>query len=240
MVVWSKMHKKISGHNFKDGLSINFDPMKILDSNIAAEVAKKLLEIQAIRLQPTKPFTWASGWKSPIYCDNRLSLSFPEVRNLIKVNLVKSVQHFFPTVEAIAGVATAGIPQGALMADELGLPFVYVRSKPKGHGMENMIEGKVTPGQKVVVVEDLVSTGGSSLKAAQDLKNAGVEVLGLVAIFSYGFDIADKNFEEAGISLVCLSHYDALLPQAVANQYIDESTLKSLAEWRENPSVWMQ
>nr|MCU0401903.1 orotate phosphoribosyltransferase [Algoriphagus sp.] len=198
------------------------------------------LEIQAIRLQPTKPFTWASGWKSPIYCDNRLSLSFPEVRNLIKANLVKSVQHFFPTVEAIAGVATAGIPQGALISDELNLPFVYVRSKPKGHGMENMIEGKVTPGQKVVVVEDLVSTGGSSLKAAQDLRNAGFEVLGMVAIFSYGFDVADKNFEDAGVSLVCLSHYDALLPQAVENQYVDESTLKSLEEWRKNPSVWMQ
>ena len=153
--------------------------MKILDPSIAAEVANKLLEIQAIRLQPTKPFTWASGWKSPIYCDNRLSLSFPEVRNLIKANLVKSVQHFFPEVEAIAGVATAGIPQGALISDELNLPFIYVRSKPKGHGMENMIEGKVTPGQKIVVVEDLVSTGGSSLKAAQDLRNAGFEVLGI-------------------------------------------------------------
>jgi orotate phosphoribosyltransferase len=234
------MHKKISGHNFKEGLKFNFDPMKILDSTVAAEVAQKLLEIQAIRLQPTKPFTWASGWKSPIYCDNRLSLSFPEVRNLIKSNLVKSVQHFFPTVEAIAGVATAGIPQGALMADELNLPFVYVRSKPKGHGMENMIEGKVTPGQKVVVVEDLVSTGGSSLKAAQDLRAAGFEVLGMVAIFSYGFDVADKNFEEAGVNLVCLSHYDALLPQAVDKQYIDESTLKSLEEWRKNPSIWMQ
>lgn len=214
--------------------------MEILDSRTAAAVAQQLLEIQAIRLQPEKPFTWASGWKSPIYCDNRLSLSFPEVRNLIKENLVKAVNHFFPGVEAIAGVATAGIPQGALIANELHLPFVYVRSKPKGHGMENMIEGKVTPGQKVVVVEDLVSTGGSSLKAAQDLKNAGFEVLGMVAIFSYGFDVADKNFAEAGVKLVCLSHYDALLPQAVESKYIDESTLKSLSEWRKNPGEWMQ
>jgi orotate phosphoribosyltransferase len=214
--------------------------MKILDPSIATQVAQQLLEIQAIRLQPGKPFTWASGWKSPIYCDNRLSLSFPEVRNLIKFNLIKSVSHFFPSVEAIAGVATAGIPQGALIANDLDLPFVYVRSKPKGHGMENMIEGKITPGQKVVVVEDLVSTGGSSLKAAQDLKNAGFEVLGMVAIFSYGFDVAEKNFAEAGVELVCLSHYEALLPQALKEKYIDESTLQSLGEWRKNPSTWMQ
>lgn len=214
--------------------------MEILNASIAAEVAKKLLEIEAIRLQPDKPFTWASGWKSPIYCDNRLSLSFPEVRNLIKDNLVKSVQHFFPQVEAIAGVATAGIPQGALIANELSLPFLYVRSKPKGHGMENMIEGKVTPGQKVVVVEDLVSTGGSSLKAAEDLKKAGFEVMGMVAIFSYGFDVAAKNFEEAGIKLICLSHYDALLPEAVKTNYITPEALNSLGEWRKSPSTWMQ
>ncbi|MBA4299014.1 orotate phosphoribosyltransferase [Algoriphagus alkaliphilus] len=214
--------------------------MEILDQSIAADVADKLLEIQAIRLQPEKPFTWASGWKSPIYCDNRLSLSFPEVRNLIRDHLVKCVSHFFQEVEAIAGVATAGIPQGALIANELGLPFIYVRSKPKGHGMENMIEGKVTPGQKVVVVEDLVSTGGSSLKAAEDLKNAGFEVLGMVAIFSYGFDVAAKNFADAGIKLVCLSHYDALLPMAVKMKYITPETLESLEEWRKDPGGWGQ
>ncbi len=214
--------------------------MEILDQSIAAEVADKLLEIQAIRLQPDKPFTWASGWKSPIYCDNRLSLSFPEVRNMIKNNLVDSITHFFQNVEAIAGVATAGIPQGALIANELGLPFIYVRSKPKGHGMENMIEGKVTPGQKVVVVEDLVSTGGSSLKAAEDLKNAGFEVLGMVAIFSYGFEVAAQNFSKAGIKLVCLSHYDALLPIAVKRNYITSEMLESLAEWRKNPEIWKQ
>jgi orotate phosphoribosyltransferase len=214
--------------------------MQLFTPTIAADVAKKLLEIQAIRLQPEKPFTWASGWKSPIYCDNRLSLSFPEVRTMIKHNLTLAVQHFFPSVEAIAGVATAGIPQGALLANDLNLPFLYVRSKPKGHGMENTIEGKVVANQKIVVVEDLISTGGSSLKAVEDLRNAGFEVLGMVAIFSYGFEVADKNFSDAGVPLVCLSNYDALLPQAVEENYIDESTLNSLSDWRKNPSGWMQ
>jgi orotate phosphoribosyltransferase len=214
--------------------------MELFTTTIAAEVAKKLLEIQAIRLQPEKPFTWASGWKSPIYCDNRLSLSFPEVRTMIKQSLTQAVQHFFPSAEAIAGVATAGIPQGALLANDLDLPFLYVRSKPKGHGMENTIEGKVVANQKVVVVEDLISTGGSSLKAVEDLRHAGFEVLGMVAIFSYGFEVADKNFSDAGVPLVCLSNYDALLPQAVNENYIDQSTLASLAQWRKNPSGWMQ
>jgi len=217
-----------------------FWTMKLFDPTIASEVAAKLLEIQAIRLQPEKPFTWASGWKSPIYCDNRLSLSFPEVRNFIKDNLTQAIRQHFPNVEAIAGVATAGIPQGALLADLLGIPFIYVRSKAKGHGMENMIEGKVTPGQKVVVVEDLISTGGSSLKAVADLKEAGFEVLGMVAIFTYGFELAEKNFKQAGIPLVCLSDYAAMLPQAVADGYIDNSTLASLKEWRQNPSLWKQ
>lgn len=212
--------------------------MDILDENIAAEVADKLLEIQAIRLDPNRPYTWASGWKSPIYCDNRLSLSFPKVRTMIKENLIKSIQHYFPEVEAIAGVATAGIPQGALLANDLDLPFIYVRSKPKGHGMENMIEGKIVPGQKVVVVEDLVSTGGSSLKATQDLKDAGFDVLGMVAIFSYGFDIATKNFLDAGIKLVCLSHYEAMLPRAIHRNYIQDDMLKSLAAWRIDPANW--
>ncbi|MBS9522852.1 orotate phosphoribosyltransferase [Litoribacter ruber] len=212
--------------------------MELFNKNIAEEVAKNLLEIKAIRLNPESPFTWASGWKSPIYCDNRLSLSFPEVRNHIKHALVGAINENFPGVESIAGVATAGIPQGALIADEMDLPFLYVRSKPKGHGMENMIEGKVTPGQKVVVVEDLVSTGGSSLKAVQDLKNAGFEVMGMVAIFTYGFDIARKNFEDAGIKLICLSDYSAMLPQAVALDYASDQDLKSLEEWREKPEIW--
>lgn len=212
--------------------------MEILDHQIAAEVAKKLLEIKAIRLQPEQPFTWASGWKSPIYCDNRLSLSYPKVRNLIKEQLTRGVRHFFPEVEAIAGVATAGIPQGALLADALELPFIYVRSKAKGHGMENMIEGQIVPRQKVVVVEDLISTGGSSLKAVQDLRNADFEVLGMVAIFSYGFDIAAQNFADAQVKLVCLSNYEALLPLAVRQNYIDDKSLESLGEWRKDPSIW--
>jgi orotate phosphoribosyltransferase len=212
--------------------------MKVFDQNIASEVAVKLLEIQAIRLQPEKPFTWASGWKSPIYCDNRLSLSFPEIRTFIKDSLVAAIKMYFNSTEAIAGVATAGIPQGALLADELQLPFLYVRSKPKGHGMENMIEGKITPGQKVVVVEDLVSTGGSSLKAISDLKEAGFEVLGMVSIFTYGFEIAKKNFEEAGVPLLCLSDYAAMLPKAVEKGYISGSVLSSLEEWRKDPSTW--
>lgn len=212
--------------------------MKIFDPKIASAVAQRLLEIEAIRLQPTKPFTWASGWKSPIYCDNRLSLSYPAVRSFIKHYLQDAIQKNFTSIEAVAGVATAGIPQGALLADAMNLPFLYVRSSPKGHGMENMIEGKVTPGQKVVVVEDLVSTGGSSLKAVSDLKAAGFEVLGMVAIFTYGFDVAAENFEKAGVKLICLSDYSSMLPQAIANNYIDQDTLASLEEWRKNPGAW--
>ncbi len=215
-----------------------FWSMNIADKNIASDVANKLLKIKAIRLQPENPFTWASGWKSPIYCDNRLSLSYPEVRTYIKACLHQAVLDNFPTTEAIAGVATAGIPQGALLADVMNLPFLYVRSKPKGHGMENTIEGAVTKGQKVVVVEDLVSTGGSSLKAVEDLKNAGFEVLGMIAIFTYGFDIARDNFEKAGVKLVCLSDYSAMLPQALKDDYIDDETLASLVEWRKDPGSW--
>jgi orotate phosphoribosyltransferase len=159
--------------------------MELLDTMTAGLVARQLLEIKAIKLQPNEPFTWASGWKSPIYCDNRLALSYPKVRSMIKGKLVEVARNKFEGIEAIAGVATAGIPQGALLADALDLPFLYVRSKAKGHGMENMIEGKVTEGQKVLVVEDLVSTGGSSLKAVQDLRNAGFNVVGMVAIFTY-------------------------------------------------------
>lgn len=212
--------------------------MELLNKKTASEIATKLLEIEAIRLQPSKPFTWASGWKSPIYCDNRLSLSYPDVRTFIKLCLSQAVKEHFPTAESIAGVATAGIPQGALLADELNLPFIYVRSKPKGHGMENMIEGKVIPGQQVVVVEDLISTGGSSLKAVADLKAAGFEVLGMVAIFTYGFEIAKQNFEDADVKLICLSDYSAMLPQALANDYIDDDTLASLVEWRKDPASW--
>lgn len=212
--------------------------MKIFDPKIASAVAQSLLQIEAIRLQPHKPFTWASGWKSPIYCDNRLSLSYPSVRSVIKQSLQHAIEDNFPSIEAVAGVATAGIPQGALLADAMNLPFLYVRSSPKGHGMENMIEGKVTPGQKVVVVEDLVSTGGSSLKAVSDLQAAGFEVLGMIAIFTYGFDIANENFKKAGVELICLSDYASMLPHAIEKNYIDPNTLASLEAWRKNPGDW--
>ncbi|MBD8487709.1 orotate phosphoribosyltransferase [Echinicola sp. CAU 1574] len=214
--------------------------MELYSKDTAGQVARKLLDIKAIRLQPNQPFTWASGWKSPIYCDNRLSLSFPEVRTYIKNLLVEVIKKNFPDAEGIAGVATAGIPQGALIAEEMGLPFIYVRSKPKGHGMENMIEGKVTKGQKVVVIEDLVSTGGSSLKAVEALKASGFEVLGMAAIFTYGFDVARQNFDSANVKLICLSDYEAMLPQAVADNYASDEDLKSLAEWRTSPDTWKQ
>jgi orotate phosphoribosyltransferase len=212
--------------------------MEIYDQSTASQIAKKLLEIKAIKLSPKDPFTWASGWKSPIYCDNRLSLSFPEVRKFIQEKLSSVIRTHFLNIEAIAGVATAGIPQGVLIADELDVPFVYVRSKAKGHGMENMIEGKITPGQKVVVVEDLVSTGGSSLKAVNDLRAAGFEVLGMVAIFTYGFEISDKNFEKEGVKLYCLSDYSSLLPQALEQGYISEADMNTLADWRKGPDTW--
>lgn len=212
--------------------------MELFDATTAGMVARKLLEINAIRLQPKQPFTWASGWKSPIYCDNRLALSYPEVRSLIKHKLVEVAYKKFDRVEAVAGVATAGIPQGALVADALDLPFLYVRSKAKGHGMENMIEGKVTVGQRVLVVEDLVSTGGSSLKAVQDLKTAGFDVVGMVAIFTYGFEVAKENFQHAGIKLVCLSDYEALLPEAIAADYVTANDLESLNTWRKDPGSW--
>lgn len=212
--------------------------MEIYDQSTASQIAKKLLEIKAIKLSPKDPFTWASGWKSPIYCDNRLSLSFPEVRKFIQEKLSNVIRTHFLNIEAIAGVATAGIPQGVLIADELDVPFVYVRSKAKGHGMENMIEGKITPGQKVVVVEDLVSTGGSSLKAVNDLRAAGFEVLGMVAIFTYGFEISDKNFEKEGVKLYCLSDYSSLLPQALEQGYVSEADMNTLADWRKGPDTW--
>lgn len=206
----------------------------------ALKIASELLTIEAIKLQPQNPFTWASGWKSPIYCDNRLSLSFPAIRTYIKEALADAVRAHFPDAEAIAGVATAGIPQGALLAEELGLPFLYVRSKPKGHGMTNLIEGKAVPGQKVVVIEDLVSTGGSSIKAAKDLQAAGIEVMGMLAIFTYGFPVADENFAEAQIELHTLSNYSVMLEEAIASGYVSESDLSTLEEWRNSPSTWNQ
>lgn len=201
-------------------------------------VAKKLLEVNAIKLNVETPFTWSSGWKSPIYCDNRLSLSYPEVRTYIKDQLAKTIQENFKEVEAIVGVATAGIPQGALVADTLNVPFIYVRSKPKGHGMENLIEGKITAGQKVVVIEDLVSTGGSSLKVVEALKISKFTVLGMVSIFTYGFSIAEENFTKENIRLISLSSYSELIEEALKLNYVTQEQISSLKKWRENPATW--
>ena len=201
-------------------------------------LAEKLLQISAIKLQPDNPFTWASGWNSPIYTDNRKTLSYPEIRNLIKVELSRIILENFPEADAIAGVATGAIAMGALVADTLGLPYVYVRSTPKDHGLENLIEGNLKPGQKVVVIEDLVSTGGSSLKAVKAIRNAGCEVAGMTAIFSYEFPISVKRFREANVNLIALSNYSAMLDAALEINYIREEDLATLQEWRKDPAVW--
>lgn len=206
--------------------------------SIQQEVAQQLLKVKAIQLRPNQPFKWASGWNSPIYCDNRISLSFPSARTYIKNALSAAVKAYFPEVEIIAGVATAGIAQGALVSDYLDLPFCYVRPEPKKHGMGNQIEGKIEKGQKVVLIEDLISTGGSSLKAVEALKSEGAEVLGLVAIFSYGFEIATENFKNSKVPFYTLSNYDVLIEEAVKLNYISEPQLVTLQDWRINPSEW--
>ncbi len=203
-------------------------------------VAEFLLQIKAIKLQPNNPFTWASGWKSPIYCDNRITLSHPTARTYIRQQLTQLIQEKFGAVGCIAGVATAGIPQGVLVAQELGLPFIYVRSKPKEHGRGNMIEGDVLTGKRVVVIEDLISTGKSSLQAVEALREAGYDVAGLAAIFTYEFDIATENFNEAKCPFVTLSNYSALIKYAEQNQYITPDDASLLKQWREAPSVWGQ
>ena len=200
--------------------------------------ASKLLDIKAIKLQPNDPFTWASGWKSPFYCDNRKALSFPELRNFVKLQLVHSVMLHFPQAEAVAGVATGAIAQGALVADELNMPYVYVRSKAKDHGMGNLIEGELPAGAKVVVVEDLISTGGSSLKAVEALRAAGYEVVGMVASYTYGFPVAAKAFADAGVELQTLTDYDHVVAQALATGYIAEADVELLHEWRKDPANW--
>lgn len=201
--------------------------------------AEKLLHIKAIKLQPENPFTWASGWKSPFYCDNRKTLSYPELRNFVKIELSRIVAEEFPECNAIAGVATGAIPQGALVADELHLPFVYVRSKPKDHGLENLIEGELRPGMKVVVIEDLISTGGSSLKAVDAIRRNGCEVIGMVASYTYGFDVAKKAFEEADVRLITLTNYEAVVKAAVASGYIQEDAVEVLDTWRKDPAHWI-
>jgi len=253
------------------------DQIKILETT-ARETAAKLLDIGAIKLNHQKPFTWSSGWKSPIYCDNRLALSYPPIRSYIKLSLAKAIKDYFPLAECIAGVATAGIPQGALVAEELQLPFVYVRAKaikdyfplaeciagvatagipqgalvaeelqlpfvyvrpkPKEHGMGNLIEGKIEKGQKVVLVEDLISTGGSSLKAAQAMREAGFDVIGMVAIFTYGFEQSEKSFSEEKIKLICLSDFNHLLQEALERKYLDENQLIYVKSWKLDPANW--
>ena len=194
--------------------------------------------MKAIKLQPSNPFTWASGWKAPIYCDNRKTLSYPQIRSLIKLELARVISETFGDVEAIAGVATGAIAQGALVADLLGLPFVYVRSSPKDHGLENLVEGELKPNSKVVVIEDLISTGGSSLKAAEAIRNFGCEVLGMVAVYTHGFPMAEQNFEKAGVKLVTLTDYDQVIEEALRTGYISAENVELLREWRKSPETW--
>ncbi len=212
----------------------------IFNKDTAKKTAELLLQINAIKLNPKNPFTWASGWRSPIYCDNRITLSFPPIRNYIREEFAKNIERQFGKPDVIAGVATGAIGIGVLVAEYLGLPFVYVRPEPKKHGRQNQIEGFLQKGQSVVVVEDLISTGGSSLQAVEALKAEGAVVKGMVAIFSYGFDLANANFKAADVNLFTLSNYDNLLDQAVDSKYINEEELHTLQEWRESPSTWRQ
>lgn len=205
---------------------------------IAAKVARLLLEVKAVRLRPEEPFTWSSGWKSPIYCDNRITLSYPEARTYIRTALADKILKDFPDVQAIAGVATAGIAQGVLVADALNLPFLYVRPEPKKHGMGNQIEGRLEDGQRVVVIEDLISTGGSSLKVVDVLRQSGADVLGMAAIFTYGFLVASQNFADKDVKLICLSDYETLVGEARDLNYISADVMESLAAWRQNPAEW--
>lgn len=207
--------------------------------NVARLLAEKLLKISALKLQPANPFVWASGWNSPIYTDNRRTLSYPEVRSFIKTELTRIIMEQFPEADAIAGVATGAIAQGALVADQLNKPYVYVRSTPKDHGLENLIEGDLRQGSKVVVIEDLVSTGKSSLKAVEAIRNAGCEVAGMVALFTYGFPIAEENFADAGVKLVTLSNYNAMLEVALSTKYISKEDLDTLQQWRDDPASWV-
>ena len=210
----------------------------ILDKNTAKKTAELLLQIKAIKLQPNDPFTWASGWKSPIYCDNRTTLSYVNIRNFLRESLAKAVEEKFGKPDVIAGVATGAIAIGVLVAQELGIPFVYVRPEPKKHGRKNQVEGTLQKGQKVVVIEDLISTGKSSLNAVKALKEADAIVKGMVAIFSYGFDFAQENFDTANIELTTLSDYTNLLEQAMETNYINDAELETLKNWRANPSEW--
>ena len=207
-------------------------------SNLAITFAEKLLNVKCVKVQPEQPFTWASGWLSPFYCDNRKTLAYPEVRTFVKEELARIIREKYPEATAIAGVATGAIAQGALVADELGLPMCYVRPKAKDHGMGNQIEGTLAEGAKVVVVEDLISTGGSSLKAVEALRAAGFEILGMVASYTYGFPVAAEAFAAAGVTLTTLTNYEAVVEAALKSGYIEEKHIPMLAEWRKNPSEW--
>ena len=206
--------------------------------NLKRDFASRLLQVKAIKLQPNNPFTWASGWLSPFYCDNRKTLSYPELRNYVKLELVHKVLECFPEAEVVAGVATGAIAQGALVADGLNLPFVYVRSKPKDHGLENLIEGDLKPGMKVVVIEDLISTGGSSLKAVEAIRSNACEVIGMVASYTYGFPVAENAFREANVRLETLTDYEHVVAEALATGYISEHDVGVLHDWRQAPDKW--
>ena len=201
-------------------------------------IAEALLQVKAVKLQPDSPFTWASGWKSPIYCDNRVTLSYPEVRTLIKTELAEAIRREFDAPDVVAGVATGAIAQGALVADLLGLPFVYIRPVAKDHGMGNQIEGELPAGSRVLVVEDLFTTGGSSLKAVDAIRRAGFSILGMVAVYTHGFPQAEQAFAEANVRLVTLSCYDAVIRQALATGYISADDEALLKEWRKDPAAW--
>lgn len=211
-----------------------------MNNSISRNVAESLLQIKAIKLNPANYFTWASGWHSPIYCDNRKILSYPEIRKMVARSFAETINELYPDAEVIAGVATGAIAHGILAAEELQKPFIYVRSAPKSHGMTNQIEGEYKKGDKVVVVEDLISTGGSSLSAVQALRDAGCEVLGMVAIFTYGFPQAEENFRNAGVKVDTLSDYNTLIGVAVEKDYILSADLETLKSWRESPDKWNQ
>ncbi len=210
----------------------------IINQDIARKVAENLLQIKAIKLSPSQPFTWASGWKSPIYCDNRITLSYPKIRTFIRQEFTRLINQEFGAPDVIAGVATGGIPQGVLVAQDLGLPFVYVRQSEKSHGLGNIIEGVVEQGQSVIVVEDLISTGGSSLKAIEALRKAGCVVKGMVAIFTYKFPQAEQAFNDAKVRLLTLSDYETLIEIALEHNYIQQKDMESLVAWRRDPANW--
>lgn len=210
----------------------------VINKNVASKTAELLLQIKAIKLSPEEPFTWASGWKSPIYCDNRIVLSFPEIRNYLKEEMAKHIESEYGKPDVIAGVATGAIGIGMLVAQYLNLPFIYVRPEPKKHGRKNQIEGQLNSGHSVVVIEDLISTGKSSLNAVKALEEAGANVKGMVAIFTYGFEVAKTNFENQNLLLHTLGNYETLIEQAAKTNYVNEAHLETLSRWNDNPAEW--